>query len=75
MQMWMLRANHQTELRDPGGGAGRRTAGAEGGCNPVGRRSLAPPTTQCSQELDSNQGVYGEESLAPNIYVAEDGFV
>ena len=25
MQMWVLGANHQTELRDPGGGAGRRT--------------------------------------------------
>ena len=23
--MWMLGANHQTELRDPGGQAGRRT--------------------------------------------------
>jgi hypothetical protein len=27
----MLGANHETELRDPGRGAGGRTRGAEGG--------------------------------------------
>jgi hypothetical protein len=37
MQMWMLETNHQTELREPDGGAGRRTGGAERDCNPIGR--------------------------------------
>jgi len=37
MQMWMLEVNHQTELRKPGGEAGRRTGGVEGNCNPIGR--------------------------------------
>jgi hypothetical protein len=37
MQLWILRAKHQTKLREPGGGAGSRTGGAEGDCNPTGR--------------------------------------
>jgi len=37
MQMWMLEANHQTELRKPGWGACGRTGGVEGYYNPVGR--------------------------------------
>jgi hypothetical protein len=48
-QMWVLRANHQTDLRDPDGGASRRTGGAEGNCNPIGRTTPAGQTTQCSQ--------------------------
>jgi len=48
----MLGANHQTELRDPGGGAGRRTEGAEGDSNPIGRITSAGQTTQCFQGLD-----------------------
>lgn len=46
-EMWMLWANHQTELRDPDG----RTVGAEGHCNPIGKTTLAGQTTQCSQRL------------------------
>jgi len=41
MQMWMLGANHQTELRDPGGAAVTGTAEGEGYCNPIGRKTLA----------------------------------
>jgi hypothetical protein len=41
MQKKMLEANHQTELREPVGGAaegaGGRTRRAEGDCNPIGR--------------------------------------
>jgi hypothetical protein len=37
MQMWMLGANHHTDLRDPGGGTGRRTGEEERDCNPIGR--------------------------------------
>jgi hypothetical protein len=33
MQIWMLGANHQTELKEPGG----RTGLAEVDCNPIGR--------------------------------------
>jgi hypothetical protein len=40
MQMWMLGANHQTELRNPGGGVGRRTEGAEGHWNLIGRTHI-----------------------------------
>jgi hypothetical protein len=29
--------DHQTELKEPGGGAVRRAGGAEGNCNPTGR--------------------------------------
>ena len=62
----MLGANHQTELRDPGGGDGKRTKGAEGNCNPMGRTTSAGWTTQCSQGLDHNQRVYMEGSMAPD---------
>jgi hypothetical protein len=35
LQIWMLGANHQTELREPGERARGRTGGAEGDCNPI----------------------------------------
>jgi hypothetical protein len=38
-----LRANHQTELRNPNGRARRWTEGAEGDCNPIGRTILTNP--------------------------------
>jgi hypothetical protein len=55
MQMWMLGANHQTELKDPGGGAGGKTGGAKGDCNHIERTSAdylvlpgtRPPTKEC----------------------------
>jgi len=50
--MWMLVANYQIELRDAGGGAGRRTGGAKGDCNSIGRTTSAGRITQCSQGLD-----------------------
>jgi hypothetical protein len=37
MQMWMLGANHQTELKEAGGGGARRAGGAEGDWNPIER--------------------------------------
>jgi hypothetical protein len=67
MQMWTLGANHQTELRDPGGGAGGRTGGAEGYCNPIERTCNAP------RDQTTNQGVCREGSRAPDTYVAEGG--
>jgi hypothetical protein len=73
MQMWMLGANHQTELRDPSGGAVRRTAGAEGSCNPIGRTILAGQTTQCSQGLDHwPRGV--EWGIHGSIYICSRGW-
>ena len=52
MQMMMFGANHQTDLEDPGGGAGGRTGGAERDCNPIGRVMSAGRSTQSSQGLD-----------------------
>jgi hypothetical protein len=54
MQMWMCGVNHQTELRDPGGGADRRPRESEEDCNPIETTTstLAGQTTQCSQGLD-----------------------
>jgi hypothetical protein len=34
----MLTVNHWTEHRDANGGAKERTEGAEGVCNPIGRK-------------------------------------
>jgi hypothetical protein len=35
--------NHQTELRNPVGEAGRRTEGMEGDYNPIGRTLASSP--------------------------------
>jgi len=35
--MWILGASHQTELKEPSGGAGGRTGVAEGDCSPIGK--------------------------------------
>jgi hypothetical protein len=67
--MFMLGANLQAELREPGGGTGRRKGGD---CNPTERTIPAGQTTQCSQRLDQ-QAVYREGSIAPDTYVEEDG--
>jgi len=70
MQMWMLGANHQTELRDPGRGAGRSPRGG-----------LQPHRKNDVGWLDYpvlpgyHLGVYGEGFMAPDTYVAEDGLV
>jgi hypothetical protein len=53
IQMLMLSANYQTELRDPGEGVGRKTGRAEENCNPTGRTTSAGQTTP-------NQRVYLE---------------
>jgi hypothetical protein len=37
MQMQMLGANLQTELKEPGGRGGRGTGKAEGDCNSIGK--------------------------------------
>jgi hypothetical protein len=71
--MWMLGANHQTELREHSSGAGRRTGGAEDCCNPIVRTTLADQTTLCSKRLDHQKEVYREVSMTPDTYVAEDG--
>jgi len=66
MQMWMLGANHQTEFRDPGGGAGAGVT--EGDCNPIGRTVSADWTAQCSQRLDHQprrvqRGIHGSRYI------------
>jgi hypothetical protein len=71
----MLGANNQTEFGDPGGGTGGKTGRMEGYCKPMGRTVwlAIPPTAH--RDLIINQGVYREESMAPDTYVVEDGLV
>jgi hypothetical protein len=69
-------ANHQTELRDPGGGAGRRTAGAEWDCNPIGRTTSAGQTTQYSEELDHQPrsllgGIHGSRYIGSRASLSD----
>jgi hypothetical protein len=65
MHIWMLEASHQTELRDPGRGAGRRIGGAEWDCNSIGRTMLAGRTTQtrsatkeCTGKIHGTRYIY-----------------
>ena len=71
IQMWMLGANHQTELMGPGWGADTRTGGTGGNWNPHRKNNISwldhsvlpgtrPPTKSCI-------GV----SMATETYVAE----
>jgi len=39
--MWMLASRHQIEQGDPNGEVRRRTEGAEGVCNPIGRPTVS----------------------------------
>jgi hypothetical protein len=73
MQTGMLGANHQTELRDPGGGAGWRPGGAEGDFNPVGRTLSADWTTQCSQGLD-HQPKWVQGGIHGTRYICSKGW-
>jgi len=50
--MRMLAVNHQTEYRNPKGGVRKRTEGAEGVCNPIGRTISTNQTPQSSQGLN-----------------------
>jgi hypothetical protein len=68
MQMWLLGANHQTEHSKSGGGAGGRTGGLEGDCNPIGRTTKVGLTTQLSQSLDHHprsvpEGIHGSRYI------------
>jgi hypothetical protein len=67
--MWMLAANHQTEHRDHNGGVRRRTEGAEGVCNPIGRTIIL--TNEMPLELPRtkplNQRVHMEGPMAPSL--------
>jgi len=74
--MRILGANHRTEHQDPKGEVKERTEGAKGVWNPIGRTRISTNhTTQSSQGLTTNQGVYMEGPMAPATYVAEDGIV
>ena len=41
VQMWILRRSLQPELRELGRGAGRKSGGAKGDCNPIEISTLA----------------------------------
>ena len=58
MQMQMLGSNHQNELWDPGGEAGRRTRGVEGDCNPIRRTTSTGWITQLDKEVGSDKNIY-----------------
>jgi len=50
--MRMVGTNHRTEQGDPYGGVRENNEGAEGVCNPIGRRISTNQTPQCSQGLN-----------------------
>jgi hypothetical protein len=54
VQMWILRRSRQPELRELGRGAGRKSGGAKGDCNPIEISTLAGWTTQCSQSTGTS---------------------
>jgi hypothetical protein len=59
--MQILRANHQTEPGDHNGRARRRTEGAEGNCNPIGRTISTNGTTRGFPELNHQpKSIHGE---------------
>jgi hypothetical protein len=52
LQRWIFAANHWTERRVRNGGVRERTEGAEGICNPIGRRTIS-----------TNQNPYNSQGL------------
>jgi hypothetical protein len=65
MKMWMLRANHQTDLVE---GLKEQSSG----CTPIGRATSADWTTQCSQRLDQQaKSVQGE--IYGYRYISREG--
>jgi hypothetical protein len=73
----MLAANHWTEHRDPNGGVGEGTEGAEGVCSPVGRTTRLTSQIPHQELLGTRPPTkeYMEEPMALAPYVAEDGLV
>ena len=52
-----------------------RSDGGEGGCNPIGRRTISTYQTPLPRDFRdyTNQGVHMEGPMAPAAYVAEKG--
>jgi hypothetical protein len=72
----MLATNHWTEHRDSNGGVSKRTVGAEGVFNPIGRTTISTnQTSQSSQGVKHQPKVHIEGLIAPSAYVAEDGLI
>jgi len=68
----MLEANHQTDNLDPSGGVRRRTEGAEGICNSIGRKTILNQPDPL--KLPGTKPPTKEHTpMAPAAYVAEDG--
>jgi hypothetical protein len=59
----------------PNGRVMSRTEGADGDCNQIGRTVLTNQTPQNSQGLNHQSKSINEWSMAPTIYVAEDGLI
>ena len=75
--MRMLAGNHRTEHRDPNGGVSGSTQKAEWVCQPNGRTTISTnQTPQSSHRLNHQpRNIYMEGSMAPAVYVAEDGLM
>jgi hypothetical protein len=74
--MWILAANYCTEHGSPSGRVRRRTKGAEGICNPIGKTTISTnQMPQSSQGVNYQQKVHMKGPMAPAAYVAEDGLV
>jgi hypothetical protein len=74
--MEMLTANHWSESEDPYGRVRGRTKGAEGDCNPIGRKQISTNwTLRAPRDKATNQRAYMGWSMAPTTYVAEDSLV
>jgi hypothetical protein len=69
----MLADNHWTDYKLKNGGFRERTEGCEGVCNHIGRTTIS--TNQSSQCLNHQPRSKHRESMAPTVYVAEDGLV
>ena len=76
--MWMFTANHWIEHRDPNGGVGEGTEGAEGVCSPMEGATVSTgqtPPPGAPRDWTTNQRVHMEGPMALATYVAEDGLV
>ena len=71
----MLGANPQTELGEPGGGAGGRIGRVERDCNLIVRTVSAGQTTSTPGTRPPTKENFREGSIAPDTYVVEDSLV
>jgi hypothetical protein len=75
----MLIANHWTKHRDPTEKVRKRTEGAKGICNPIGRTTISanqtPPHPTPELPVTKPPPVYIEGPMVPAAYIAKDGLI